>query len=71
MEPLTTTIDEINDGIFRISTWVPDVTPVGFTFNQFLVVGDEPLIFHTGARGLWCRSTTSAIVPRGPWPMAR
>ena len=53
MEPLTTTIDEINDGIFRISTWVPDVTPVGFTFNQFLVVGDEPLIFHTGARGLF------------------
>ena len=53
MEPLTTTIDEINDGIFRISTWVPDVTPVGFVFNQFLVVGDEPLIFHTGARGLF------------------
>jgi flavorubredoxin len=49
----TTTIDEINDGIFRISTWIPDVTPVGFTFNQFLVTGDEPLIFHTGARGLF------------------
>ena len=49
----TSTIDEINDGIFRISTWVPDVTPVGFTFNQFLVVGDEPLIFHTGGRGLF------------------
>jgi flavorubredoxin len=49
----TTTIDEINDGIFRISTWIPDVTPVGFTFNQFLVTGDEPLIFHTGGRGLF------------------
>ena len=49
----TTTIDEINDGIFRISTWFPDVTPVGFTFNQFLVTGDEPLIFHTGGRGLF------------------
>ena len=48
-----TTIDEINDGIYRISTWIPDVTPVGFTFNQFLVTGDEPLIFHTGARGLF------------------
>ena len=48
-----TTIEEINDGIYRISTWIPDVTPVGFTFNQFLVTGDEPLIFHTGARGLF------------------
>jgi flavorubredoxin len=48
-----TTIDEINDGIYRISTWIPDVTPVGFTFNQFLVNGDEPLLFHTGPRGLF------------------
>jgi flavorubredoxin len=51
MESPNTTIDEINDGIFRISTWVPDVTPVGFTFNQFLGTGDEPLLFHTGPRG--------------------
>ena len=53
MESPNTTIDEINDGIFRISTWVPDVTPVGFTFNQFLVAGDEPLLFHTGPRGMF------------------
>ena len=53
MESPNTTIDEINDGIFRISTWVPDVTPAGFTFNQFLVTGDEPLLFHTGPRGLF------------------
>ena len=53
MESPNTTIDEINDGIFRISTWVPDVTPVGFTFNQFLVTGDEPLLFHTGPRGMF------------------
>jgi flavorubredoxin len=53
MESPNTTIDEINDGIYRISTWIPDVTPVGFTFNQFLVVGDEPLIFHTGPRGMF------------------
>ena len=48
-----TTIDEINDGIYRISTWVPDVSPDGFTFNQFLVTGDEPLLFHTGPRGMF------------------
>jgi flavorubredoxin len=49
----TTDIDEITDGIYRISTWIPDVTPVGFTFNQFLVVGDEPLLFHTGPRRMF------------------
>ena len=47
------TIDEIADGIYRISTFVPDVTPDGFTFNQFLVVADEPLLFHTGPRGMF------------------
>lgn len=53
MEPLTPTVDEIADGIFRISTWIPDVSPEGFTFNQFLVRGEESLIFHTGMRGLF------------------
>lgn len=52
MEP-TPTLTEIADGIFRISTWTPAVTPDGFSFNQFLVVGDEPLLFHTGMRGLF------------------
>src|SRR5688572_13183572 len=53
MEPPQPTVDEIADGIYRISTWIPDVTPIGFTFNQFLVVADEPLLFHTGLRGLF------------------
>ena len=48
MEALHPTVDEIADGIYRISTWIPDVTPIGFTFNQFLVAADEPLLFHTG-----------------------
>jgi len=50
MEPMQPTVDEIADGIYRISTWIPDVTPDGFTFNQFLIDADEPLLFHTGAR---------------------
>jgi flavorubredoxin len=54
MEPFTTTTTEIADGIFRLSTWVPEVTPEGFTFNQFLVRGDEDsLLFHTGMRMLF------------------
>jgi len=47
------TVDEITDGIYRISTWIPDVSPVGFTFNQFLISGDEPLLFHTGPRAMF------------------
>src|SRR3954463_2008195 len=52
METMHATIDEINDSIYRISTWVPDVSPEGFTFNQFLVVGEDSLLFHTGPRAM-------------------
>lgn len=52
-EPFQPTVDEIADGIYRISTFIPDVSPEGFTFNQFLVAGDEPLLFHTGMRALF------------------
>jgi hypothetical protein len=46
-----TSVHEIAAGIFRISTPVPpSAMPGGFTFNQFLVVDDEPLLFHTGPR---------------------
>jgi flavorubredoxin len=50
-----TRVDEIAENIFRISTPVPPNPglPAGFTFNQFLVVDDEPLLFHTGMRALF------------------
>lgn len=51
---MTTRVDEIAAGIFRISTFVPEVAPpAGFAFNQFLVLADEPLLFHTGHRRLF------------------
>lgn len=51
---MSTRLDEIADGIFRISTFVPDIAPpAGFVFNQFLVVADQPLLFHTGHRRLF------------------
>ncbi len=51
---METKIDEIADGIFRLSTFVPDIAPpAGFTFNQFVVTGDEPLMFHTGLRKMF------------------
>jgi flavorubredoxin len=50
----TTSVHEIAAGIYRISTPVPpSVVPGGFTFNQFLVVDDQPLLFHTGMRPLF------------------
>ena len=37
---METRITEIADGIYRLSTFVPDIAPpAGFTFNQFLVAG--------------------------------
>ena len=65
MEPFQPTVNEIADGIYRISTFVPEVSPEGFTFNQFLVVGDEPLLFHTGARGLFplVAEAVASVVP--------
>ena len=51
---METKISEIADGIFRLSTHVPDIAPpAGFTFNQFLVLGEEPLMFHTGLRRMF------------------
>ena len=46
---LETRIDEIAAGIYRLSTFVPEIAaPAGFTYNGFVVLGDEPRLFHTG-----------------------
>ena len=50
---LRTEVDEIADGIFRLSTWIPDITEHGFTFNQFLLTGEQPMLFHCGQRQLF------------------
>ncbi|HEX5660174.1 MAG TPA: MBL fold metallo-hydrolase [Polyangiales bacterium] len=46
-----TSVHEIAAGIYRISTPVSEL-PGGFTFNQFLVVDEAPLLYHTGPRKL-------------------
>jgi len=50
---MQTDVQEIADGIFRLSTYVAEAAPGGFTFNQFLIVADEPLLFHTGPRRMF------------------
>lgn len=45
---------EIADGIYRFSTLVPEIAaPAGFSFNQYLIDADEPLLFHTGPRHMF------------------
>jgi flavorubredoxin len=51
---METTVTEIAPGIHRLSTYIAEVSPpAGFTFNQFVVGGDEPFLFHTGMIGLF------------------
>jgi flavorubredoxin len=47
-----TNVHEVADGIFRINTPV-NIPGNRFSFNQYLVVDDEPLIFHTGPRRMF------------------
>ena len=57
---MTTKVDEIAPQIYRLSTCVPEIGPDGFTFNQFLLDDDEPLLFHTGHRSMFA-SVAEAI----------
>src|SRR5205823_1239742 len=52
-------IDEIVDGIYRISTTI-DVGGYGFQFNQFLIDDERPALIHTGMHALY-RDVRSAI----------
>jgi flavorubredoxin len=62
---METTVDEIADRIYRMSTFVPQIGPTGFTFNQFLIDADEPTIFHTGPRGMFpsVSEAVGSVVP--------
>jgi flavorubredoxin len=59
-----TRVDEIGGGIYRISTPVTKL-PGGFSFNQYLVVDEAPLLFHTGPRGMFAlvREAIAALIP--------
>ena len=59
-----TSIDEIANGIFRISTPV-SVVPGGFTFNQYLIIDEQPILFHTGPRRMFplVRDSINAVLP--------
>jgi flavorubredoxin len=51
---VTAQVTEIADGIFRLSVFVPEIAPpVGFSFNSFLILDDEPMLFHAGQRRMF------------------
>ena len=55
------TVTEIAPDVYRISTYVPEFD---LQFNQFLVIDDEPLLYHTGMRAMFPRllETVAKIV---------
>lgn len=63
---MRTTVTEVADRVFRLST-LTDAVPGGFTFNQFLIGGDQPLLFHTGPKGLFgtVSEAVETVVPVG------
>lgn len=60
-----TAVHEVSDGIYRISTPVRFTDGAGFSFNQYLIVDDEPLLFHTGPRRMFAlvREAVAAVMP--------
>jgi len=59
-----THVDEVAPSIYRISTPV-SVVPGGFSFNQYLVADEDPLLFHTGPRRMFplVREAIGAVLP--------
>ena len=63
---METKVAEIAPKIYRLSTFVPNVAPpAGFTFNQFLIDADEPMLFHTGPRAMFpsVSAAVSKLIP--------
>jgi len=61
-----TNVHEIADGIYRINTpfQIPG-DPNGFSFNQYLIVDDEPLLYHTGPLRMFplIREAVASVMP--------
>jgi flavorubredoxin len=61
---MNTRIDKVADNIHRISTYDPEGPPGGITFNQFLVLGKQALLFHTGTPRMFpaIRNAVASVV---------
>lgn len=66
METPQARIDPIAEDTYRISVAIPpSQMPGGFSFNQYLVMDDKPLLFHTGPRRLFpvIRAQIETVLP--------
>jgi flavorubredoxin len=65
MSSAVASIDEVAPETYRINVALPDAMPGGFSFNQYLVVDEMPLIFHTGPRRLFplIREQIETVLP--------
>lgn len=59
-----TSVDEVTSGIYRLSTYIEEAD---FTFNQYLMDADQPLLFHCGMRGLFplISAAVKEVMPLG------
>ena len=60
-----TNVQEIADEIYRVNTPVTLPNGDGFSFNQYVILDDEPLLFHTGLRKLFplVREAVASLLP--------
>nr|WP_311528181.1 MBL fold metallo-hydrolase [uncultured Ralstonia sp.] len=60
-----TNVHEVADGIYRINTPVQIPGAGGFSFNQYLIVDDVPLLFHTGPRKMFplVQEAVASVLP--------
>ena len=61
-----TNVHEVAERIYRINTPVANADLGGFSFNQYLIVDDAPLLFHTGPRRMFplVREAVASVMPR-------
>jgi flavorubredoxin len=59
---METRLAEVADGVHQLTTHVAEMD---FSFNQYLVIADEPLLFHTGPRQMFplVSDAVSRVVP--------
>lgn len=60
-----TNVNEVADGIYRVNTPVEIAGAGRFSFNQYLILDDEPLLFHTGPRKMFplVREAVASVIP--------
>ena len=60
-----TNVHEIADGIYRINTPVMFEGGLAFSFNQYLIADDDPLLFHTGPRKMFAlvHEAVASVLP--------